>query len=373
MLYIHIPFCKQACHYCDFYFTTNLAQKSAMASAIAMEIQQKKDYISPKNLDSIYLGGGTPSLLTASELAQIFKDIYNNFTVNPNAEITLEANPDDINEHNLALWQSVGINRLSVGIQSFNDEHLTKMNRSHNAIEAQKCIELAKKAGFEKFSVDLIYGIPSSNHAILHQDLAKIIALNVDHVSAYCLSIEPKTTFGNWVKKGQMKDLDEDFNAQQFEITNETLAKAGFEAYEISNFAKNQQYAKHNTSYWQGKPYLGIGPSAHSFDGQNRKINIANNTKYLKGIINNQPAEEIELLSQKDHCNELIMTGLRTKWGVNLVHIQELVGQKFEETNQDQLNEFVTNDLIKIDNNTIYLTSKGKLMADHISSSLFLV
>ncbi len=373
MLYIHIPFCKQACHYCDFHFTTNLAQKSAMANAIAMEVEQKKDYLSYKVLDSIYFGGGTPSLLTASELKEIFKAVHSHFTLNLNAEITLEANPDDINEQNLALWQSLGINRLSIGIQSFNDEHLATMNRSHNAKEAKNCIELAKKAGFNKFSVDLIYGIPATNHEILHKDLAQIIALNVDHVSAYCLNIEPKTAFGNWVKKGQMKALDEEFNAEQFEIVNETLAQAGFEAYEISNFAKNEQYAIHNTSYWQGKQYLGIGPSAHSFDGQNRKINIANNTKYTNGILSKQPAEEIEILNIKDRCNELIMTGLRTKWGVDLDKIKTLIGQKFEKTNQDQLEEFTVNGFIKIENNSIFLTPKGKLMADYISSSLFLV
>lgn len=373
MLYIHIPFCKQACHYCDFHFSTNLSQKRELTLAIAKEIELKSNYLVSKSLQSIYFGGGTPSLLTESELNLVFETIHRYFNIEKDAEITLEANPDDINEQNLNLWKSLGINRLSVGIQSFHEPHLQQMNRSHNAKQAKTCIDLAKNHGFSKFSIDLIYGIPAPNHDILKNDLDQILAQNINHISAYCLTIEPKTVFDHWVKKGEFTKATDEFEAQQFEIVLNTLSAGGFEQYEISNFAKNENYAMHNTSYWRGKPYLGIGPSAHSFDGNDRVVNVANNSRYLQRITQNKNYFTVEKLSALEHCNELIMTGLRTKWGVDIGILQEKSNGLFLQNNQKQMDELVANEQLKLTNNIITLTQKGKYLADYISSSLFLV
>ena len=369
-LYLHIPFCKQACHYCDFHFSTSLNSKSELVSMMIKELYIQKDYLANKNLESIYFGGGTPSLLTKKEIESIFEAINTIFSIQDKAEITLEANPDDINESNLQNWKSAGINRLSIGIQSFQDKHLSFMNRSHNATEALTCIHLAKSYGFDSLSIDLIYGIPDIDHTSFKEDLSIATALNIPHISAYCLTIEEQTAFGKWVKNNKMKPVDEDFASEQYRIMKEVFNQNGIEQYEISNFARNGAYALHNTSYWQNEPYLGIGPSAHSFDGLKRQWNISNNALYIKGLKSNQIPFESETLTNIDRANEYLMTGLRTKWGVSLEKLGELVNiSELEFLNG--IKEAINHGLMIKDKQHLFLTEEGKLKADAISSSLF--
>ena len=367
-LYLHIPFCKQACHYCDFHFSTNLSKKNELVKAIIKEIELQKGYLGHKHLQTIYFGGGTPSLLNAAELSAIFKTINQFYSIDSEAEITLEANPDDVNEGSLQLWKSMGINRLSLGIQSFDETQLQYLNRAHTAEHAKLCIEKSLEAGFNDFSIDLIYGIPSVSHEIWEKNLAMALSYSFTHLSAYCLTIEEKTLFGHQLKKKIMKPIDEDFAAVQFEILLEATQKNEIEQYEISNFARNGQYARHNTSYWKGDAYLGIGPSAHSFDGHQRQWNISNNAMYMKSLAENKVPFEVELLTEKDKVNELIMTGLRTKWGLDLSKVGDLMDKDFNKA----LSYYLKNQMLRKAGESIYLTSKGKLQADRIASDLFL-
>lgn len=372
MLYIHIPFCKQACHYCDFHFSTNLDLVDKIVDSICLEINIRKEYLTKNTLDSIYFGGGTPSLLSEKHLKKIFNTISGNFQFSSDIEITLEANPDDLNSENLEIIRNIGINRLSIGIQSFHENHLKFMNRAHNSIEAVECIENAKKIGFDNLSIDLIYGIPAESHEILMDDLEKVTSFGINHVSAYCLTIEPKTAFGKWVKNKTMNAIDEDFASEQFEILMNTLQNKDFEQYEISNFAKNNSYSKHNTSYWTGKHYLGIGPSAHSFNGESRQSNIYNNSLYIKGIENKDLNYSLEILSTANKTNEYLMTSLRTIWGVDLNKIEDLSSGKFQIQNYKTIENYLSKNWIQINDDKIQLTQKGKYFADQIASNLFI-
>ncbi|MGV3604046.1 MAG: radical SAM family heme chaperone HemW [Dyadobacter fermentans] len=371
-LYIHIPFCKQACHYCDFHFSTNTTQKRAMAEAIAREIVLRKSYLPDGDMETIYFGGGTPSMLDEAELHLLLDTVHRHFRVAPGAEITLEANPDDLNAASLSMFARAGINRLSIGIQSFHEPHLRFMNRAHTAMEAEQCVKIAQNAGIDNISIDIIYAIPSENHDILHADLAQAFALNVPHISAYCLTIEPQTAFGSWLKKKKIKPIEEEYAAQQFEILVSSLAGEGYEQYEISNFARNGRYSRHNSSYWKQHPYLGIGPSAHSYNGTTREFNISHNAKYLdalqKGII---PAT-VETLTGADNTNEYLLTGLRTIWGVDLQKLQELSNGAFAAQHRQELNGMIRKGWVKEDSGTLRLTEAGKLFADRISSDLFI-
>jgi oxygen-independent coproporphyrinogen-3 oxidase len=369
-LYFHIPFCKQACHYCDFHFSTNQSRKSELVEAISREIALQKNYLSDSKLQTIYFGGGTPSLLNASELNTIFETITKHFRMDSVQEITLEANPDDIHKESLKVWKEAGINRLSIGIQSFNEEHLQFLNRAHTASEAETCVKLAQDYSFENQTIDLIYGIPSSNHDIWRKDLEKALNLGINHLSAYCLTVEEKTVFGNRLKKKLMKPIDDDFASEQFDILLKTTKNSDFEQYEISNFARNEAYSLHNTSYWKNEPYLGIGPSAHSFNGTSRQWNISSNSGYINAIIKGKVPSESEVLTNSDRANELLMTGLRTKWGINL----DLLKQWADITNisfQKELNKLIRQEDIEIRNNHLILTEKGKIKADRIASDLF--
>ncbi len=366
-LYLHIPFCKQACHYCDFHFSTNTTQKTRMVQAITKEILLQKEYLKNKELSSVYFGGGTPSLLNTAEIEILFKSIQSVFSIHKNAEITLEANPDDITFQRLLDWKAAGINRLSIGIQSFDENQLKFLNRAHNAEESEQCLKDALKAGFEDFSLDLIYAIPSDSNDLWKLSLNKALSFETNHLSAYCLTIEDKTVFGNRLSKQQMRPIDEELASDQFTILLEETTRNGFEQYEISNFARKQHYAKHNSSYWQGEPYLGVGPSAHSYDGQNRQWNISNNSLYLKSIEKELVPFEIETLSEKDRANELIMTGLRTMWGVDTQKINHLIDQEFKARSQ----QFIHDGLLLKENTILKLTNKGKLQADRIASELF--
>ncbi|GAB2591405.1 radical SAM family heme chaperone HemW [Spirosoma areae] len=369
-LYLHIPFCKQACHYCDFHFSTNLSQKSALVDALCTEIFLQKEYLPKQPLETIYFGGGTPSLLTESELAQIFDAIYTQFTISPVAEITLEANPDDLTIDKLQRLRRY-VNRLSIGIQTFDETTLRWMNRAHTAAEAETCVLLARETGFENLSVDLIYGIPSRDNSLWQTDLQKVLALDVPHLSAYALTIEPDTTFGRWQKKGKLPPADEALAADHFEELTRALTGAGYAQYEISNFARKGQYARHNTAYWQRRPYLGIGPSAHSYNGHSRQYNIANNARYIADIQKLILPAEIEQLTRADQVNEYILTGLRTQWGCSLTELNALLGADFAHSQTRDLAAMYASGWLTRTNDQLTLTEAGKLFADRVAATLF--
>lgn len=371
-LYIHIPFCKQACHYCDFHFSTNTANKRAVVEAIAREIVLRKSYLPDGDMETIYFGGGTPSMLDEPELHFLLETIHKQFRVAPNAEITLEANPDDLNAASLQMFANAGINRLSIGIQSFHEPHLRFMNRAHSAVEAEQCVKLAQDAGIHNISIDLIYAIPSENHDILLSDLSKAFTLDVPHISAYCLTIEPQTAFGSWLKKKKMRPIEEEYAAQQFEILVKSLGDNGYEQYEISNFARNSRYSNHNSSYWKQHPYLGVGPSAHSYNGATREYNVSNNAKYLEAIQKETIPATIETLTPADQTNEYLLTGLRTKWGVELQKLEVLSAGAFALQAGDELDRMTRKGWIREDSGILVLTGAGKLFADRIASDLFI-
>jgi len=340
--------------------------------AIATEIVLRKNYLNSADLETIYFGGGTPSLLDTFELEFLMDTVRTHFNVNPNAEITLEANPDDLNPEKLVQLNKAGINRLSIGIQSFHEPHLKFLNRIHDSYEAGNCVKLAQDAGITNISIDLIYAIPAPDHSILQLDMQKAFDLNVSHISAYCLTIEPQTAFGSWLKKKKIKPIDEDFAAQQFELLIAGLAEKGFEQYEISNFARNGQYSKHNSSYWKQRPYLGIGPSAHSYNRVSREYNISNNAQYLTAIQQNTIPSTVEILSAADQTNEYLLTGLRTKWGCDLSTLSMLSENEFEKQNRAEISELAQKGWLYTDNGTILLTQAGKLFADRVASELFI-
>lgn len=366
-IYIHIPFCKQACHYCDFHFSTSMKMKTPLVQALIKEIDLRADYLKSRALQTIYLGGGTPSLLNAQELNLIFKKIFDTFWVEENAEITLEANPDDLTPEKLAMLKDTPINRLSIGIQSFQEQDLKFMNRAHNAREAINCINLAKKAGFEDLTIDLIYGTPTMNNQQWKENIEQVLAFDIPHISCYCLTIEERTALAHFVATGKAQDVDEDQASDQFGILIDALTHNGYEHYEISNFAKPGRYARHNSAYWRGVPYLGIGPSAHSFNGHSRQWNVANNIRYIKALEKNELPFEIEHLSEAQLYNEYIMTGLRTRWGVELDKIPLAFQERFLKESQI----FISNGKMVMENNNFRLTQSGKFQADLIASTLF--
>ena len=341
-----------------------------MVDAICNEISLQKNYLIQPILNTIYFGGGTPSLLDENELIQIFSKVSECFTIAKNSEITLECNPDDITIPRLQFWKSIGINRLSIGVQSFNDEHLKLLHRAHNANHSMLCIKDAIEVGFENLTIDLIYAIHSVSNEMWKYDLQKTFDFNIPHISAYCLTIEEKTVFGKKVKQKLMKPIDDNFASDQFNLLLESMSINGYEQYEISNFAKNERYAKHNTSYWQSEEYLGIGPSAHSFNGKTRQWNISNNTKYINAISKELVPFQIEILTEIDKANEYLMTGLRTKWGVYLNKLS-----KFQDINDPEFlkikNNFQNQGLLIESEDTLFLTQAGKLKADFIASELF--
>ena len=371
-IYIHIPFCKKACHYCDFYFTTSTQYEEDIVNAICKELILKKSRIIG-NIDTIYFGGGTPSVLHERSIAQIFETIYRNYSVNLEAEITLEANPDDLTLQKIETIKSFPINRFSIGIQSFFNEDLIWMNRAHNANEAEYCIKLAQDRGFENLTIDLIYGFPLLTDDKWQSNLTKAIDLLVPHISAYALTVEPKTALAFSIKTKKQQPVSDKQSADQFIFLMETLFENGFEQYEISNFAKDGNYAVHNTNYWRGVPFIGIGPSAHGFDGINRTMNPANNAVYLKEIKKGVLPEKIEILSTEDRFNEYIMTSLRTIWGFDLKIIQKDFGDFFLSETKKQFPKFISKDWINQTGSIITLTQSGKLFADHIASEMFIV
>lgn len=372
-MYIHIPFCKKACHYCDFHFSTSLRQKQKVVDAICKEIELRQDYLASNHLSTIYFGGGTPSTLNQDELHQILNTIHQFYEVDPNAEITLEANPDDLTEEKLQELQQSPVNRLSIGIQSFREEDLKWMNRAHNANQALSCVAKAKQLGFNNITIDLIYGIPGLSHEDWMNNLEKAFSLDIQHISAYCLTVEQGTALGYSVSKHQSKDVDEEEASQQFEIMLDQMQKHGFEQYEISNFAKDENYSKHNSSYWNKTHFIGIGPSAHSFNGKSREWNVANNKKYVDSIQNQIIPSEKEILDKETLYNEYILTGLRTKWGIDISQIKNQFGEEIQNFLLNSSNKFISSKLIDRSGSKLVLTPEGKLFADKIASDLFIV
>jgi len=369
-LYIHIPFCKQACHYCDFHFSTNLQLLSPVVKSIVLEMELRKDYLKGESVDTVYFGGGTPSLLPAAALEQILDQVALIFP-GQKLEITLEANPDDLDSNSLATWKSLGIDRLSLGIQSFQDEILKAYNRAHNAMQAKQAIQLGRSAGFEKFSIDLIYGFPHANHGLWKKDLKEALLLDPGHLSAYSLTLEPKTTFGNWAKKGKFIPAEEEFVAQQFEWLQEQCDQAGYQQYEISNFSRPDQAAIHNSNYWKRIPYLGIGPSAHSFDGNARGYNPPSNPSYVQALAAGKLPFVVENLEKEELINEEILTCLRTSWGLDTVSMADRYQVDLLQIKETSIAKLTALGMIHTEGKTLTLTRKGQLLADSIAAEIF--
>lgn len=372
-LYIHIPFCKQACHYCNFHFSTSLKYKGQMLEAISKELLLQKNYLQGAELQSVYFGGGTPSLLSAAEINQLWSIIETHYPLGPNMEVTLEANPDDMGLDKLRSYKlHTPINRLSIGLQSFLPEELSYMNRAHSAEEAENCLANALAVGFNQLSVDLIYGGPFLSDEDWRKTIRKLFAFQVPHLSAYALTLEPNTPLEHLIRRKKLPALDEDKAARHFEILLEECQLHNYEQYEISNFCRNEQYAQHNSAYWKSRPYLGIGPSAHSFNGHSRQWNIAHNMKYIKALENDQLLFEIEELSPTEQFNELLMTRLRTKWGLSLLEVEQRWGTATKTQLLQNIQPFIQDDLALLQNEHIYLSNAGKLLSDHIIAELFL-
>jgi len=369
-IYIHIPFCKQACHYCDFHFSTSMKKKEEMVLALAKEITIRKNESQGETIETIYFGGGTPSVLTNDEINFLISEVYKNYSVAENPEITLEANPDDLSAERILELSKSPINRLSIGIQSFYEEDLKMMNRAHNAAEAIKCLQEATKY-FDNISLDLIYGIPGMSDEMWKQNIETALSFGIPHISSYALTVEPKTALSKLIQTGEIAAPQDEAASNHFMILVETLQQNGFIHYELSNFGKENYFSKNNSAYWLGKKYIGIGPSAHSYDGEKRGWNIANNSLYLKSIENNELPIETEILTKSDRYNEYIMTGLRTIWGVSLERIETEFGLEYLNYLKKQSQKFLSDDLLSVENKILKPTLKGKFLTDGIASDLF--
>ncbi|MEJ5102469.1 radical SAM family heme chaperone HemW [Chryseobacterium sp. MYb328] len=374
MIYIHIPFCKQKCSYCNFHFSTSLNFKDEMLLAMKTEIQLRKDELQNQSLKSLYFGGGTPSILSVDEINSLIDEVLHYFSFEKDIEITLEANPDDLDKNFLKQLAGTPVNRLSIGTQSFFEEDLKLMNRAHTASEAEGSIKRAQDFGFENLSIDLIYGSPTSNLEIWKENLYKTMALEVPHISSYALTVEPKTALENWISKGKVKSPKEEEQNREFYYLSDFLKDNGFEHYEVSNFAKPGFYSRHNSAYWKYQEYLGIGPSAHSYNGFDvRSWNVANNQQYIKKLSTKILAKEEEILSKEDQFNEMIMIGLRTIWGVDLKSLKEKFDNRFIEHFQYEIRQKMEEGILTIENDHLKIPEKHWFMADGIASDLFMV
>lgn len=344
-----------------------------MVNAIVKEVGMRKSELPNVPLETVYFGGGTPSLLSDVDLGRIFEGINSHFDIRSNAEITLEANPDDLTPAKIKELRNSPVNRLSIGIQSFRDSDLKTMNRAHTADEAERSVKGSQDAGTTNITADLIYALPDQSLNDWRENIHKLIALDVPHISSYCLTVEPKTALAKFVRDGKIKSVPDETASDHFKVLTEETAKAGFEHYEISNFAKPGFIAGHNSSYWKGEPYLGVGPSAHSFNGTSRRWNVSNNISYLQAIYENKNAWQEEILTDKERYNEFVMTGLRTKWGVNVNRVEELFGSDFKKHLLSNADEHISLGRIQIENEVMTLTAEGKFLADGIASDLFMV
>lgn len=371
-IYIHIPFCKQACHYCDFHFSTSMKKKPQLVEMICKELVLRKDELPINKIETIYFGGGTPSLLTSLELQQIFQVIHANYEVAEGAEITLEANPDDLDEDTLKMLNESSVNRLSIGVQSFFEEDLQLMNRAHNADEALQSIKLATTY-FDNISIDLIYGVPGMETGRWRENLNIALQLGVPHISSYALTVEPNTALKKFIEKGLVKPVDDEAAKIHFDILRDVLIGAGFEHYEFSNFGKAGFHSRNNTAYWLGKPYLGIGPSAHSYSGKQRKWNINNNSLYIKSLLKDELPLEVEELSITDKYNEYVMTRLRTKFGVSIAEVEKEFGAKYSSHLMAIAENLIQKELLNMEGGILHVSSTGKFLSDGIASDLFFI
>ncbi|ACU57986.1 radical SAM family heme chaperone HemW [Chitinophaga pinensis] len=370
-IYLHIPFCKQACYYCNFHFSTSLSQQPALVKQLVREIDLQRNYLSGAPVSSIYFGGGTPSMLPQADIQLLLSKLRDTFPVNPDAEITLEANPDDLSPGKLDALRAAGINRLSIGIQSFHEPDLRWMNRAHDSQQALQSIINAKAAGFDNLTIDLIYGGPTLTDEGWAANVQQAIDLGVQHLSCYALTVEPGTALDQFIRKKKVAAVDSDKAARHFEQLMQWTAKAGYEHYEISNFALPGWHSRHNSSYWQGQPYLGLGPSAHSFNGGSRQWNIANNAQYIKSMEQDKVPFELEELTAVMMLNEYIMTTLRTSQGCILPVVAERFGTDKRDTLLQLSRTFIDKGWMILRNDTLVLTPEGRLFADGIASDLF--
>ena len=371
-IYIHIPFCKQACHYCDFHFSTSLKKKDEMVLALAKEIALRKNEFKDEVVETIYFGGGTPSILEVQDLRILIDEVYRNYNVTENPEITVEANPDDLTETRINELSNNRINRLSIGIQSFFEDDLKLMNRAHNSEEAKKCLEIATQY-FDNISIDLIYGVPGMSNKKWLQNIETALSFNIPHISSYALTVEPKTALHKFIKQGIIAQPDDEVAQQHFHLLVDKLQENGFIHYELSNFGKENYFSKNNSSYWLGKKYIGIGPSAHSYNGISRSWNVSNNTQYLKSIDENQLPSETETLTITDRYNEYVMTGLRTIWGISLDRIEQEFGKTYLDYLNQQAAKYIEDHLLFVDDNILRTTKSGKFLSDGIASDLFML
>ncbi len=385
-IYIHIPFCKQACHYCDFHFSTSMKKKDEMILALAKEIEMRKNELLDcarsdiEIIETIYFGGGTPSILEVSDIKLLIDTVYKHYKVVGNPEITIEANPDDLSP-NLSFrgtrnlfeeYKAIGVNRLSIGIQSFFEDDLKLMNRAHNSAEAKECLALATHY-FDNISVDLIYGVPNMSNEKWLQNIETALSFNIPHISSYALTVEPKTALHTFIKKGIIDQPNDEVAQEHFQILVDKLTENDFIHYELSNFGKENYFSKNNSSYWLGKKYIGIGPSAHSYNGDSRSWNVSNNSLYIKSILENKLPSETEKLTQTDRYNEYVMTGLRTIWGISLDRIETEFGKTYLDYLNQQAAKYIEDHLLFVEENILRTTKKGKFLSDGIASDLFML
>lgn len=371
-IYFHIPFCKQACYYCDFHFSTNSSYKQELVRALGLELELQRHYLN-EPVETVYFGGGTPSLLSPAELEFLLDNTRKLFHVVPEAEVTLEANPDDLHPEYTKKIRELGVNRLSIGIQSFDETILQSLNRAHDAAAAERCLEVAREAGFSNMSIDLIYAIPGLTDDLWMDTVRKAISLEPTHISAYSLTIEEKTAFGRWAARGKITPVTDDFSASQLGMLITALEAAGFQQYEVSNFALPGYYSRHNSSYWRQLPYLGIGPSAHSYNITTRQFNISNNHLYLKSLQAEKVPATVEILTREDQINDYLLTTLRTEWGTDLEILSTKYGYEVLASNGDYITSLLSSGLAILSGSRLILTSKGRFMADKISSDLFAI
>lgn len=372
-IYIHIPFCRKRCHYCDFFKSTDFSQKSRVLAGIKKELESRAAELNSEEITTIYLGGGTPSALLIDELKDLLTIIQQNYRISATAEITMEANPDDLSQAILSAIREIGFNRLSMGVQSFAESDLKLMNRRHGVMQALQSVKWAKRAGFSNISIDLIYGLPNQTLEEWERNVRIAVELDVQHISAYNLTYHEGTVFYDQLKKGILKELPDELSLQQFELIIQILKDAGFEHYEISNFCKPGLYSQHNSSYWKNKKYLGIGPSAHSFDLHSRRWNVSSITKYLHGLESDEPYYEAEVLSEQDRYNDYIITGLRTVWGISERFIETEFAESYLIHFQDKLKKYIQSGHVISTPETVTLSPEGLFISDQIMADFMVV
>lgn len=372
-IYVHIPFCTKKCFYCDFFKTTRLREKPLFLQALNREIELTENYLQGKAVETIYFGGGTPSVLTAGEAGRILEKIAQRHRLTETAEITIEANPDDLDKEYLQSLVAGGFNRISIGIQTFSDDSLKKLNRRHNSAQAIQSVSDAAASGFRHISADLIYGLPGLNAGQWEENLGKAISLPIDHLSAYHLTYHEGTMFHRWLLAGKITEIPEEESIRQYEMLIRITEEGGFEQYEISNFARNKAYSRHNCSYWESKNYLGLGPSAHSYNGQSRQWNVPDMKGYINSVMEGKPATETEILTETDKLNDYLITRIRTKWGISTGYIESVFGAAMVDRINHAAEKYLQTGLLERAGETIVLTPQGVMVSDRIMTDLYIL